>query len=329
MDQHPYSFTTTTLNLFARIHELVGQLTEHVKNDNQNVVNDERPEFHTEALMTTGYGGQALPQWQPHCFDDFLEACRLVSGIAVDSDLFRQGESNLHFSGQSGQQCYPPSAGQIKRFIKGLIENKHNPQEQPLLQSIFFHYDLYRIQPFARIDDIYLIAPIWQKLILGHWRPVFHQLPIEQAIDEQAKDYQFSLARSVKADDPASFVEFMLGVILNTLQETCDCYNHQEQATAHSAKADSRKFGDVSAKQSPVEPNVTPSLRHEAKALVKAMGPAEYSTKELMNLIGLSHRPTFMQNYLQPALEAGWIERTNPDKPNSPKQKYRLRVQPS
>ena len=59
------------------------------------------------------------------------------------------------------------------------------------------------------------------------------------------------------------------------------------------------------------------------------MGPAEYSTKELMNLIGLSHRPTFMQNYLQPALEAGWIERTNPDKPNSPKQQYRLRVQPS
>lgn len=329
MDQPPYSFTTTTLNLFAQIHELVGQLTEHVKHIYQDIINDEQSGFHTDALMTTGYGGQALPRWQPHCFDDFLEACRLISGISVDSDLFRQGESNLHFSSQPDQQHYPPSAGQIKRFIKGLIENKHSPQEQPLLQSIFFHYDLYRMQPFARVDNIYLIAPIWQKLILGHWRHVFHQLPIEQAIYKQAKDYQLNLARSVKADDPAPLVEFMLRIILNTLQEACDRYNHQEQATAHSAKADSRKSGNGSAEQSSVEPDATLSLRHEAKALVKAMGPDEYSTKELMNLIGLSHRPTFMQNYLQPALEAGWIERTNPDKPNSPKQKYRLRVQPS
>jgi hypothetical protein len=44
-----------------------------------------------------------------------------------------------------------------------------------------------------------------------------------------------------------------------------------------------------------------------------------------MASMGLTHRPTFRKNYLNPALEGGWIERTLPDKPNSPQQKYRKR----
>lgn len=47
------------------------------------------------------------------------------------------------------------------------------------------------------------------------------------------------------------------------------------------------------------------------------------SAKELMDELGLSHRPTFRNNYLNPALELGVIERTIPDKPNSRNQRYR------
>ena len=54
-----------------------------------------------------------------------------------------------------------------------------------------------------------------------------------------------------------------------------------------------------------------------------AIGDKEYSTKELMELLGLKHRPTFRDNYLLPALELGLIEMTVPDKPNSSKQKYK------
>jgi ATP-dependent DNA helicase RecG len=44
----------------------------------------------------------------------------------------------------------------------------------------------------------------------------------------------------------------------------------------------------------------------------------------LREAIGIKHRPTSRQNYLHPALEAGFIEYTIPDKPNSRLQKYRL-----
>jgi hypothetical protein len=56
------------------------------------------------------------------------------------------------------------------------------------------------------------------------------------------------------------------------------------------------------------------------------MAQSAYSLIELMSLLDLSHRPTFQQNYLNPAIKAGRIERTIPDKPKSPKQKYRLRT---
>ncbi len=38
----------------------------------------------------------------------------------------------------------------------------------------------------------------------------------------------------------------------------------------------------------------------------------------------MKHRKTFRVNYLQPLMEAGWLEMTIPDKPTSSKQKYRL-----
>ena len=48
------------------------------------------------------------------------------------------------------------------------------------------------------------------------------------------------------------------------------------------------------------------------------------SAKELMNELGLKHWKSFQSNYLNPLLDAGFIERLIPDKPTSRLQKYRL-----
>jgi len=50
----------------------------------------------------------------------------------------------------------------------------------------------------------------------------------------------------------------------------------------------------------------------------------ELSRAELQEELGLRHRDNFIEAYLQPALNAGLLEMTTPDKPRSSKQKYRL-----
>ncbi len=66
-------------------------------------------------------------------------------------------------------------------------------------------------------------------------------------------------------------------------------------------------------------------MSDHVQRLISLLGQCDYTLAELMQLVGLTHRATFQKNYLNPAIEAGLIERTIPDKPKSPKQRYRLR----
>ena len=59
-------------------------------------------------------------------------------------------------------------------------------------------------------------------------------------------------------------------------------------------------------------------------ALLEVLSVGELTANEAMEAMGMSHRQTFRENYLDRALEAGLIERTIPDKPRSPMQRYRL-----
>ena len=54
------------------------------------------------------------------------------------------------------------------------------------------------------------------------------------------------------------------------------------------------------------------------------MTTGSYTRAELMNLMSLKHRPTFLYNYLQPVLDLKLIKMTIPEKPNSKLQKYKL-----
>ena len=67
----------------------------------------------------------------------------------------------------------------------------------------------------------------------------------------------------------------------------------------------------------------TDQVSAQVTKLLSVMDDAAYSANELIVLVGIKHRPTFRVNYLNPALEAGVVERTIPDKPRSGNQKYR------
>lgn len=68
---------------------------------------------------------------------------------------------------------------------------------------------------------------------------------------------------------------------------------------------------------------VREQVTDQVERLMSAFGSETLSAKELLERLGLKHRPTFSNNYLRPALELGLIEMTVPDKPNSSKQQYR------
>ena len=59
-------------------------------------------------------------------------------------------------------------------------------------------------------------------------------------------------------------------------------------------------------------------------ALIKVFDNIELSVREIMEGLGLNHRPTFRTNYLHPALNEGYVTLLYPEQPSHPKQKYRL-----
>ena len=160
-----------------------------------------------------------------------------------------------------------------------------------MVAGCVFHYELEFIHPFT--DGNGRMGRLWQTLILSRWKPLLAWLPVESVIRDRQADYYAALAAADKAGASTPFIEFLLGALLDAL--------------LHLATTD--QVGD--------------SVSDQVKALLKVLGTRTLTAMECMKKLGLAHRPTFRANYLQPALSAGLIERTQPDKPNSRLQKYR------
>lgn len=142
---------------------------------------------------------------------------------------------------------------------------------------------------------------MWHSCLLGKWKELFFWLPIEELIQSRRKEYYDALGAADRQTDSAVFVEFMLEIIRDSLKEVT--------VVSHVTDQD----GD----------QVTDQDKTPVGRLLSVLGNDTLSAAEIMERLGLSHRPTFRKNYLNPALEKKLIERTIPDKPNSKNQKYR------
>lgn len=182
-----------------------------------------------------------------------------------------------------------PPANQINRLMFDLLDWLNDSDVHPLIQSSVFHYEFEFIHPFA--DGNGRIGRLWQTLILSRWNPIFVNIPVESLIYQNQKAYYQALQASTDRVDSARFIEFILQMILDAILSS----NDTAQASDH------------------------------VQRLISSLGQGDYTLAELMQFVGLTHRATFQKNYLNPAIEAGLIERTIPDKPKSPKQKYRLK----
>lgn len=142
---------------------------------------------------------------------------------------------------------------------------------------------------------------MWHSLLLAQWKELFFWLPIEELIQSRQKAYYDALSAADAQADSAGFVELMLSIIKDSLEEVSVVNGNSDQDSDQDTDQD----------------------KSPAERLLSALGNDTLSAAELMERLGFSHRPSFRKNYLNPALEQHLIKRTIPDKPNSKNQKYR------
>ena len=230
----------------------------------------------------------------PYSVKDLLKAHRMMmEGLIPENGKFRSGGVGV-FDGNVVVHMALPA-----RLVPGEIDELfawyRSSEIHPLIRSAIFHYEFEFIHPFA--DGNGRMGRMWHSLLLGKWNELFYWLPIEELIRSRQQEYYEALGKSDKEADSSAFVELMLEIILDTLKETTVVGKAEKDGTD----------------------KLSPSVQK----LLDAMGDEELSAAEIMDRLGLSHRPTFRTNYLNPALDQGLIEMTIPDKPSSRNQKYR------
>lgn len=156
----------------------------------------------------------------PYSIDDLLKAHSvMVKGLVNEAGEFRSrpvgivdGDGNvLHFG------TLPQFVPQL---VQELLEWTETSDVHMLIKSCVFHYEFELIHPFA--DGNGRIGRLWHTLLLSKWNPIFAWLPIESIIyDNQAKYYN-AINLSNSNGNSTVFIEFLLPVIKQTLQEAVD-----------------------------------------------------------------------------------------------------------
>lgn len=157
---------------------------------------------------------ELLETLNPNNIEDLLKAhLAMETGLIDDAGHFRSGGVGV----ASGEEIihYAPPAERVPQLMKDLFEWLNGTEEHPLIKSCIFHYEFEFIHPFS--DGNGRTGRLWQTLILANWRPVFKNLPIENIVYKYQKEYYKAIAISGGEDGCTPFIEFILGVIDETL----------------------------------------------------------------------------------------------------------------
>lgn len=158
-----------------------------------------------------------LSELNPYSVEDLLLAHRvMMRDLVSEAGMFRSrpvgvvdSEGNiLHF-------------GTLPQYVPDLVEELLQwTEESPLpllIKSCVFHYEFEVIHPFA--DGNGRIGRLWHTLLLSQWNPLFAWLPVESIIHDHQQEYYDAINRSNALGEGTPFLEFMLGVIKEALQE--------------------------------------------------------------------------------------------------------------
>jgi Fic family protein len=319
-DEPPYRITPAILNRVARISEALGRLSQaseagqalRLRRINRvrtiqgslaiegNTLSEEQitailegkrviaPPREVQEVRNALAAYERFQSWRPAREADLLEAHRVLMGGLVDElGAYRSGGVGV-MAGEELIHMGPPP-GRVPILMERLLRWLAATEAHPLIASSVFHYEFEYIHPFA--DGNGRMGRLWQSLILARWNPLFADLPVESLVHAHQSEYYEALRESTEQSDSAPFIDFILRMI---------------EAALHSATPQAA-------------PQVTPQV---GKLLQVLKG--EMSREALQERLGLKDRQSFRARYLKPALDAGLIEMTQPDRPNSRSQRYRL-----
>lgn len=112
-----------------------------------------------------------------------------------------------------------PPGNMVNSLMKQLFDwmNEVKDKINPLILSSIFHYEFLFIHPFH--DGNGRTARIWQTAILSNWEKAFTYLPIESMIKRNQEEYYTVIQNCNNAGNSTEFIEFMLKMINNTIDE--------------------------------------------------------------------------------------------------------------
>ena len=170
--------------------------------------------------------------------------------------------------------------------------NKVKDEVNPLILSSIFHYEFVFIHPFS--DGNGRTVRLWQNIILSGWREIFEYLPIESQLKKYQDGYYKAIAECNLKGDSNIFIEFMLKMIDEVLDELINTSSVPITETAININ----KLLNIMEYNVPMTAN------------------------EIMNKLGIKSKETLRTVYLDPAVKEGVVALTIPDKPTSKNQMY-------
>ena len=225
---------------------------------------------------------------------DLKKVHGVITFLTVNkSGEFRRGnEGVFDESGNCIYVCPPPE--QVEGLMKQLFEwmKKNKEEVHPLILSSVFHYEFVFIHPFS--DGNGRTVRLWQNIILSKWRDLFEYLPIESQIHKFQNDYYKSINNCNHSGESTEFVEFMLKMIDEVLNETI-------------------RTSSLPITETGININ-------------KLLSVMEYNVpmnaNDIMSKLGIKSKETLRRTYLDPAIKEGVVFLTIPDKPTSKNQMY-------
>jgi len=187
--------------------------------DNKRVIGSKKDVLEVKnAIAVYDY----LDKLNPYSFDSFCEAHKiLMDGLIKSAGKLRS--KSVGIVRGSKLTHIAPSSEMLKPLMNNLFDYLKQDDDLMLIKSCVFHYEMEFIHPF--IDGNGRMGRLWHTLILKESYPVFEYLPLETVIKERQDQYYESLGKSDNTGESTIFIEFMLEIILVSLEDVLKIQN--------------------------------------------------------------------------------------------------------